>query len=155
MLVYMQVSGISGSGGGARPGWIWLDKCTFGFERSAETEIDDDSPTAPKKPELDPVIIEKPADASSAALMRWIEQGDPRSVTLEFCVNVKTVVMRCTLEQARLLTYHADASGGRNARVKDVLSLNYKSIDIEYKQYGVDNVGSTAQTQFSYDSEAT
>lgn len=157
MIIYMNITGIRGTGGGSRAGWIWAEKCTFGFERGAETESEDDEgATEIKKPDVQAVVIEKPADSASVALARWLEKGDARTVKVEFCVSSKVPVMRCTLEKAHLRTYRSTMNAtAKDAQVVETLSIDYVSIEVEYKQYGVDNLASTAQTQFEYDAEAS
>jgi type VI secretion system Hcp family effector len=142
MFVYMQVDEIKGSATGSKQGWIWLEKCTLGFERPAETQEEGETGESAKRAQIQPVIIEKPSDVSTPKLAQWLCDGDPRTVKIQFCMKPNELIMEWSLTRAKMRSYFVsldDAKGG----VMEQLSLTYEAIEVHYKQTGANSqVGS-------------
>jgi type VI protein secretion system component Hcp len=132
MLVYMQVSGITGVGGPPRPDWIPLEDCQFGFFRKESgTENTSDPSKTLVKAGAKQVTITKFSDRATPSLAAWLNSAEPRQVDIEYCVNPTLWLVGFTLIGARLRSYKADFSA---SIITESLSIDYESIMLDYFQ---------------------
>ena len=136
MFVYMEVPGIEGVGPVPRPDWISLEQCTFGFERQeTSTKKADEAAETTVRAVAKPLSISRAADRATPALAAWMALGDPREISIEFCLKPEISLVEFTVKGARLRSYSARFESYQNTTcVMERLSIEYEDIDLTYWQ---------------------
>ncbi|MEO6709098.1 MAG: type VI secretion system tube protein Hcp [Planctomycetota bacterium] len=141
MFIYMQVDQIKGVGDEPRPDWIWLDQCTFGFERKeTSTEKTSEAPETKVRAVASSVAISKPSDLSTPSLVSWMASGQPRKVKIEYSLVTDLPYVEFTLTNAVLNSYSSSfEASGTGGSVIETLSIEYEDIELDYWEQGQTN----------------
>lgn len=137
MFIYMRVDEITGVGDEPRPDWIWLEQCTFGFERKEPSAQSGTEATETRVRAIaSAVTIDKPSDLSTPSLVAWMSSGSSRTVKIEYSLVTDLPYVEFTLKGACVTSYKADAT---SADVKETLTIEYDEISLDYWEQGQTN----------------
>jgi type VI secretion system secreted protein Hcp len=158
MAIYMLVEGITGSSTDSEhKQWIPIKACDFPVKRpginTVAGKVTDRLRTSVQ---FEDITVTKDQDVSSQPLMRWMVDGDSKNVTIAFCKEKGTEILRLTLENTMISDLKATVSG--DEQPSETIQLDFTKISMLYKSYDKNNkpvagpgaVGFDLETATSY-----
>ena len=116
MPIYMKYEGIEGEAIGKHKGWIELDSCQLGVNRSKNSAINE-------------IVISKRNDSSSPHLFKESLVGNERKVIIDFVNNENEApYLSIILENAMITSYSISGNGGGSDRPSESLSISATKI---------------------------
>lgn len=156
MPIFVQVTSLKQvkiDGEGVFPehsGWLILDSFSFGKspgekeekEKKPKGEKPAAAPTATPENPQDPnyygnsVVIQRMFDVASPYLMKWLLDGDPRTVVFDHCTPAGISLFKMKLESAVLVDYYTSAL--KDNGIPESLEISWEEFTMDTAEIGPD-----------------
>lgn len=138
MPIYMKFEGIEGDANGKYKGWIELESCQIGSNRSINNPIGRGGGREAETPKISEIVITKRQDKSSSGLFREAFNGTGKKVTIAF-VKDGTEYLTLDLENVLISSYNVSGHGGdAHDRPTESFSFNFSKITYTTKPISKD-----------------
>jgi type VI secretion system secreted protein Hcp len=129
MPIFMKYGAIKGAvSASGHEGWIELNSLQWGVSRTISSPIGGPSGRGASAPSISDIVVTKPTDIATVALLREALVGGGQDVSIDFCTTDQgtlTVYLSYMLNNT-LISGHAISSGG--GLPEESISLNFTRI---------------------------
>lgn len=147
MPIYMLYGSLTGDvTESTHKGWIEVNSFQWGVGRGISSPTGGSSDRESSAPSVSEIVVTKPEDVASIALINEALQGEGQTVTIDFCKTDKgelQVYLEFVLTNAMISGYSVSSGGDRPS---ESVSINFTKVEVKGTQMDATNAATSPAT---------